>query len=89
MTPTDPRVMQAYLDRPLDDLLDELSVYDTDAGLETLGARSPARCTSVSASSGIGARCARTHASRTTWTWRWSSSACSPPMCLCYLSALM
>ena len=32
MTPTDPRTMQAYLDRPLDDLLDELSVYDTTRG---------------------------------------------------------
>ena len=33
MTPTDPGTMQAYLDRPLDDLLDELSVYDTTAGI--------------------------------------------------------
>ena len=32
MTPTDPRTMQAYLDRPLADLLDELSVYDTTRG---------------------------------------------------------
>jgi hypothetical protein len=33
MTSTDPRAMQAYLDRPLDDLLDELSVYDTERGI--------------------------------------------------------
>jgi hypothetical protein len=32
MTSTDPHAMQAYLDRPLDDLLDELSVYDTTRG---------------------------------------------------------
>jgi hypothetical protein len=33
MTPTDRRDMQAYLDRPLDDLLAELSVYDTERGI--------------------------------------------------------
>ena len=33
MTSTDPCAMQAYLDRPLDDLLDELSVYDTTRGI--------------------------------------------------------
>ena len=32
MTSTDPCAMQAYLDRPLDDLLDELCVYDTTRG---------------------------------------------------------
>ena len=32
MSATDQRAMQAYLDRPLDDLLDELSVYDTTRG---------------------------------------------------------
>ena len=33
MTSTDRRAMQAYLDRPLADLLDELSVYDTERGI--------------------------------------------------------
>ncbi len=31
MTDADRRVLQAYLDRPLDDLMDELSLYDPTA----------------------------------------------------------
>jgi hypothetical protein len=33
MTSTDPREMQALLDRPLDELMEELSIYDTSKGI--------------------------------------------------------
>ena len=83
MTSTDPATMQALLDRPLDELLEELDLYDADPQGPRLSLgrhrrpRAPTplrRMGLVRDSPGCALRERRV-------TWRWSSSACSPSTC--------